>query len=279
MKIAVLLSCHNRREKTLMCLQMLFANRLPQSLTLHVILVDDGSSDGTSESVRATYPDVEIVKGDGTLFWNRGMHLAFSIAMSKGFDAYLWLNDDTFLFDDAIDRLFTYWQKDKSDSMHSNNLYVGSTRDVESEITTYGGLKRHGPIKRFRFDLVEPSVNMIACDTMNGNCVLVPDNVARKLGNLDPVFEHAMGDIDYGLRAHKLGCKILLLPGYFGFCSKDELCSLPEAESGRLVRLKWLLGQKALPPKSWMSLVRRHGGILWPLYWIQPYLWALIKRH
>ena len=44
-RIAVLITCHNRRVMTLACLDALVANRLPSAVTLAVILVDDGSTD------------------------------------------------------------------------------------------------------------------------------------------------------------------------------------------------------------------------------------------
>ena len=66
-------------------------------IDLNVYLVDDGSTDGTSEAVKKNFPQVNIIKGDGTLFWNGGMRVAFSKAMESEHDYYLWLNDDTIL--------------------------------------------------------------------------------------------------------------------------------------------------------------------------------------
>lgn len=41
-----------------------------------VFLVDDESTDGTSEAIKSEFPEVSIIKGDGSLFWNRGMYTA-----------------------------------------------------------------------------------------------------------------------------------------------------------------------------------------------------------
>ena len=94
-KVAVLLTCHNRVEKTLKCLSKLFGQQVDESVKVTVYLVDDGSTDGTGIAVKDRYPDINVIYGDGSLFWNGGMHQAFAEALKVGFDYYLWLNDDT----------------------------------------------------------------------------------------------------------------------------------------------------------------------------------------
>ena len=45
-----------------------------------IIFVDDGSTDGTAEAVARSFPETTILTGDGSLFWNRGMHVAFDLS-------------------------------------------------------------------------------------------------------------------------------------------------------------------------------------------------------
>ena len=59
--------------------------------------------------MRAEFPWVEVVVSDGSLFWCRGMHLAFETAFRKGFDHYVWLNDDTTLRNEALAGLLACW--------------------------------------------------------------------------------------------------------------------------------------------------------------------------
>ena len=110
--IAVLLTCYNRREKTLNCLKSLFNCQLPENHTLVVYLVDDDSSDGTSKAVRNDFPKVNVISGNGNLFWNKGMRLAWETAsQTNDYDFYLWLNDDTILDNNAIFQLLeTYYE-------------------------------------------------------------------------------------------------------------------------------------------------------------------------
>ncbi len=275
--VAVLVCCHNRREKTLACLTALFANRLPQGLTLSVILVDDGSTDGTGAYIRDQFPMVEILKGDGNLYWNRATHWAFARAMEIGFDVYLWLNDDTILFPAAVSSLVRTLREVREKGRPG--IVTGSTRDPVKNILTYGGLIANNRLRPFRYTLLEPQSEVLECHTMNGNCVLIPHEVAAIVGNLESRFSHALGDMDYGLRARKAGFKIFVIPGYVGICGRNAVAgtfkdrSLPLRE-----RLRKVMQPKGLPPDVWLLFTRRHAGILWPIYFVWPYLSIVLTR-
>lgn len=105
LSLAILMTCYNRRQKTLDCLEALRKQELLPNLVVQVYLVDDGSTDGTGEAVKAAYPGIKVLQGNGNLFWNGGMRLAFSEAMKSDYDYYLWLNDDTLLYPRAIQSL------------------------------------------------------------------------------------------------------------------------------------------------------------------------------
>ena len=274
--IAVLITCHNRREKTIACLKALYLSELPQEVRLEVILVDDGSTDGTPEAVRIDYPKVEILQADGTLFWNRGMHWAFDHAMKMDFDYYIWLNDDTFLYPNAIARLINTY--DQLTTRYGKKiLVVGSTHDNEGRLS-YGGSVASNKLRRFHYRKVWDAVEPVECHVINGNCVLIPQIIAGYLGNLDPVFEHAFGDTDYALRLRALGGRLFVAPGFFGECSNNPVENT-FLDRGLSLRERWLhiIGRKGLPPKSFFVFMRRHGGPLWPLRFYWPYVRLLLK--
>ena len=92
-KVAVLLTVHNRREKTLACLENCYRQidsmKGDDTYSFSVYLVDDGSTDGTSEAVLQTYPQTHVINGDGSLFWNHGMRTAWDAAAADEQDFYL----------------------------------------------------------------------------------------------------------------------------------------------------------------------------------------------
>lgn len=262
-RIGVVMACHNRREKTLAALRALAAQR-GDNAEVGVHLVDDGSTDGTSDAVRAEFPDAEILPGDGGLYWNGGMRVAFVAAQERDPDHYLWLNDDTVLDDTALRVLL------ETAAAQPDAIVAGSTRDPDTSELTYGGVHRPDRSRPLRFALVPPGDQPRECETMNGNAVLIPRAVARVVGNLEPAYRHGMGDYDYGLRARRAGCPVWIAPGTVATCARN-----PEAvPGGRPLRqeLARLADVKNLPARDWLVFSRRWAGPAWPVYWASPYV-------
>ncbi|MFN6569665.1 glycosyltransferase family 2 protein [Dendronalium sp. ChiSLP03b] len=271
-QLAVIMTCFNRRETTLNCLHSLYQ----QTKSFDVYLTDDGSSDGTSKAVKVFYPQVQILQGNGNLFWVGGMRLAFAEAMQKDYDYYLWLNDDTILESNTLERLLTIHQK-LLESGRENSILVGTTQDLITREASYGGAMKSRKWYSNKYEFLGSTEVIQECDTMFGNCVLVPRAVVKKVGNLDAAFIHSLGDLDYGLRARKNGCSIWVVPGYVGTCSKNSIRnSWVDTKLSVLERLKKVIQVKAFPLKPWTAFCRRHSGLFWVIYWFLPYLRAII---
>ena len=269
--MCALLTCFNRRETTLECLRALGANQCRELVDLWAVLVDDGSNDGTAQAVRAEFPWVEVVTSSGNLFWCRGMHLAFETALRTGFDHYLWLNDDTMLWPDALARLLACEAQLR---LHTDEpvIVVGSTADPVSGVCTYGGNRRPWRLRPFSVERVVPTADAQRCDTLTGNIVLIPARAAQRVGNLDPAFEHAMGDTDYGLRARRCGVELWVAPQMHGSCADNPPAgTYLDASLPLAIRWRRMLHRKGLPWRSWLVFTRRHTGVLWPLYFVWPY--------
>ncbi|MBZ5583965.1 MAG: glycosyltransferase, partial [Acidobacteriia bacterium] len=139
MRIAVLLTCYNRRQSTILCLTCLGKQELPPKTNIATYLVDDGCTDGTALAVSERFPGVRIVTGDGTLYWCGGMRRAWAEAMPANYDAYLWLNDDTLLVPAALKTLTAAYES--VTALGKAGIIVGSTCDPETGQLSYGGLR------------------------------------------------------------------------------------------------------------------------------------------
>ena len=255
--IAILLTVFNRKEKTIKCLHNIKAQSLPTDTKHDIYIVDGGSTDGTVETIKAQFPYVNIKTVDG-VFWNRGMIEAWKMAEEKSrngqkYDYYLWLNDDTFIYEDCIASLLRV-----SQSKEDKAIILGSTLDTQTRSKlTYGGRDETGNVARPSSD--DSPVRVVM---MNGNIVLVPHNVYEKLGTLSSYYTHARGDFDYGLRARKIGIELWQVGHPLGECDLhehiDAWCD-PEIPLKR--RWKLMHRPNGMPPMEIFHLENQHYGL------------------
>lgn len=253
-RVACLITSHNRKEKTIKCLDYLFAQKgIITDFLIEVFLVDDASVDGTSESVTNLFNQVNIIQGDGNLYWNRGMHLAWETAASvKDFEYYLWLNDDTFLYDNALQNLIAGAIMTKNES-----AICGSTFSLECQKISYGGNSIKG-------ELLIPNGKLQEAYSFNGNVVLIPKLVFLEVGNLDQRFPHAIGDFDYGLRIRIAQLRSYILGEFVGTCELNSKlpmwCCKDIPLKKRLTSLYSPLGNSH--PYYYFVFELKHYGIL-----------------
>jgi len=260
-KIAVLMTCHNRRAVTLKCLESLKAAR-NDAFELDVYLVDDGSSDGTGDAAAAAYPGLRLLRGDGSLFWCGGMRAAWSAALQEPHDFYLWLNDDTELERDSLVNLLNAYREFEGEA-HGRVIVVGRIVDARTERTAYGGYLRRNGLSRLRFRHLQPGERF--CDAMNGNCVLTPACAVRDVGLLSRKFRHGHGDLDYGLRAKSRGYRIVQVEQPVAYGERNIAYEDKQSQL-TLSNYKFILtNPKGLRPAEWYVFCRRHAGWMWPL--------------
>jgi GT2 family glycosyltransferase len=267
MRIAALITCFNRREKTLDCLRRLYAQHLPPGVSLETVLVDDGSTDGTGEAVLQEFPGTNVIAGNGSLYWCGGMRMAWKAAASRDPEFYLLANDDTLLDEDAVSQLL-----EVAPTPDARVIAVAAIRDPENGRATYGGIragKGH----------VQPSGRPEPCDTFNGNAVLVPRAVFREIGMFHPAYTHGMGDFDYGHEATRHGIRVIQSAEFLGTCARNpQRGTWRDRSLGRIKRLRILISPKGLPFREWMTFNRRNSGWRWPLKTLSPYVRVLLGR-
>ncbi|MBU2225723.1 MAG: glycosyltransferase [Gammaproteobacteria bacterium] len=308
LRIAVLITCFNRKEKTLRCLQSLvpqmkfplppslhFSQHLAQPLVEKVaqqaqltVYVLDNGDDGTFDAIEAAFPWVELSRGHANLYWNSAMRQVWQQALAGEFDFYLWLNDDVDLFADAIQRLLHSYLTQTPGA----GAVIGSMTAPHSKNSaltpTYGGRNRRSKLNPLAFGpVLMPTNESQPCTFINGNLCLIPQNAVAAVGVLSEHFSHGLGDFDYGLRLQKAGFNVFVAPGFYGECAVNPKAGsvldpqLPFAE-----RLTMLQRPNVMPPCSeWRFFVRCHGGPLWPLLWVKswgrqlfPAMWLWLRQ-
>lgn len=277
MKIAVLLTTYNRRQKTLSCLEQLFRQKLPLNTSLEVFLTDDASKDGTQEAVKIMFPQVHVFHGTGSLYWAGGMRSTWEHALKSDADYFLLLNDDTILHERAFEILLACKSVTAKPA-----VCIGSTIDDKGKVS-YGGNKLKS--KRFwRGYPVHSKNSYVHCDFANGNIMFVPREVVNSIGILSANYTHFLADYDYTLRAKKAGFDVVVAPGFLGSCVDDHGNNWMPQKSTLKQRLVYLKSPKGLAYKEYLKFISYHFPLSYPSaffkLWLKtffPFLWQTFK--
>lgn len=265
-RIAVLLTCHNRRQKTINCFRTLRAMECPPNVNLDYFLVDDGSKDGTAAAVQALVPNVHILQGNGNLYWAGGMRAAWKEAAQSNPDFYLLVNDDTEVVFNALQSVLAL-----SSDPSCATIVVGAICDPVTGNWTYGGTScDHANFQAGR------SRN---CRSFNANFVFIPRKVFQTLGIFHSAYTHGLADHDYGYAATRRGLSIRETTEFVGTCSRNSTQQTWRDRSlSRRQRFRLLKSPKGLPFREWFVYCWRNAGPLWPIRVVSPYLRILIGR-
>lgn len=264
--IAVLLTCHNRKDKTLECLKAFYEQEgLNSDYLAEVFLVDDASTDGTAVAIKDKYPLVNVIQGNGHLFWNQGMRLAWKTATkTKDYDFYFWLNDDTILDTNALVNLIEVYQNATALEQKEVLITAACRAEVGTESFSYGGRTDAGAVL--------PNGKLQSCTYINGNAVLIPKAIYKGVGNLSDDYTHGMGDFDYGLRALAAGFRSYTTTDYVATCPTNE--GIPGWCNPTLpLNKRWELlhSPRGLNINEYIKFRKKFWGIRWISFTIKAY--------
>ena len=208
--IYVVIPVHNRREITRSCLQSLYAQNDPNVV---IIVVDDGSTDGTSTMVETDFSQTHLLKGDGNLWWTGATNLGIKKGMELGNrdDLILLLNDDLIIKPG-------YFQSLRSAYESFPNSLIGSVvLEMDNpELIKEGGVhinwftaKYDSPnsgrqLSSYPEDYVEE------VDYLTGRGVLIPIKVFEAIGLYDDQTFKQCGDTELPVRAKRHGYRLLV---------------------------------------------------------------------
>lgn len=245
----IVIPVHNRRETTLRCLSEL--RSLGVLSWCRIVVVDDGSTDGTSTAVAREFPEIAIERGDGNLWWTGGIVRGMQRAVQENATYIFWLNDDTLPEPGAFEALLR--------ASRETGGIAGGVGYLPGEPTpAYAGYRRG--FWKLKAQL-QPGANTVACDALNGNLVCLPRAIVEKVGYPDAAsLPHGYGDFDYTLRAQRAGIPVSLV-------GKARAAAHPNLSTNYR---SWLLSDVPLA-EVWLGLGRRGSFIYQPA--MQRFYW------
>lgn len=208
-RVLAVVPVHNRKEATLRFLKQ-FSRLTTDGFSLDVLIVDDGSTDGTSDAIAAGYPDVLLVKGDGNLWWAGAVNVGFDYAVQKDYDFVYTVNNDIEISPDCLQTLY--------DTLRNRRDAVCSSVFVDNaDAIVCAGFRWAGALRGLREQYCglpwrDRFMNMmLEADSLSTKSTLIPSDIVRNVGHLDSKhFPHNHSDLEYFQRVKSRGYSLVV---------------------------------------------------------------------
>lgn len=204
--IYIVIPVFNRKEFTKACLESL--NRQTDK-RFKVIIVDDGSTDGTDEMLRTEFPEVEVLHGDGNLFWTAGVNMGIRHALKLGADKIMTMNNDVVVDERMIEQMYK-WHAQKPEAL------IGALElDAATGKPIFGGERLDwllGKTQQILEIIPEKErKGLHAVTHLPGRGLFIPRIVFEKIGLFDEDrFPHYIADYDYTHTARRAGFELFV---------------------------------------------------------------------
>ena len=216
----------NGKKNTLDCIESLKKIKI-SNFILTIVVIDNGSSeqlnleDGIFKTIK-----LKVIKIKQNLGFSGGHNVGIKYGLANGADYILILNNDTYVHKDFLEELLKVSEEDREIGIvvpkiyfapefefHKNRYskneqgkvfwYAGGEMDWKNVIGHNRGVDI---VDKGQFDLTEET------EIATGCCMMISKNVFEKVGMLDEKYFLYYEDSDLGMRAKKVGYKIMYSP-------------------------------------------------------------------
>ena len=212
-EIYIIIPVHNRKSYTRECLLSLHNQTFQDFIT---IVIDDGSSDGTSEMIQKEFPEVVLLSGDGDLWWTGAMNLGVRYVIENAtlHDYVLTMNDDVMVRPNYLEILLGCALKHTRSLIGSIALNNGNDAIIED-----GGIKINLYTAKFNWiargreykTVMDEGFSVIPVDVLSGRGTLIPAKVFQSIGLYDSInLPHYGADYEFSYRAKKKGYNLFV---------------------------------------------------------------------
>ncbi len=253
-KVSVILLNWNGGRYTIPCIESL---RKSSHHDLQIIVVDNGSTDGSDGHISRTFPETVVIKNPVNVGFAEGNNIGIRYALQEGADYVLILNNDTLVDREMIAELIAatrasddlvaacpkiYWLRDP------NRLwFAGSRANLWTGVFSHVGMNQ---LDSSRYGNVEE------IDFASGCCIFAPRRIIEAVGMFDARYFIYCEDVDWSVRCLRAGFRLLYVP-------KAKLWHVESGTTGDMTPQK-----RYLATRNNIWTVRKHAHPLQKLVFV-----------
>lgn len=211
--LAIVIPTFNRKE----CVDVLLAklaNQVGISINVHLIVVVDGSTDGTFDLLKTKHPNVSVVEGSGNWWWTRSINEGLKVAKERGYSNFLLMNDDTEIQEDFLTIMWNHYQRHENciigaisvTSQAPHKIFFSGIKSVN-----WASAKFHRNHKHFELYDSSTMSGVHKSVFLPGRGMLFSKSLLDRIGNFrDDKFPQYYADFDFSYRAYKAGFNVFV---------------------------------------------------------------------
>tara|TARA_B110000008_G_scaffold271928_1_gene304003 strand:+ start:1314 stop:2198 length:885 start_codon:yes stop_codon:yes gene_type:complete len=230
---------YNRLQHTIECINSIY--EFVQS-DFTITIVNDGSSDDSTNYISKHYPKINLIQADGYQYWTGAIRLGINniLVNAKKNDFVMTLNNDVTLSKNTITELLREARKNRKGLFNALSI---NSKDKETSI-------RSGSIMKSWFFNYTSSIysgilyneilsyQPVKVDLLTGRSILLPVEIFKEIGNFDAKsFRHYGGDDEFSNRASKAGWSLYVVPKAIVYVDQEATGLNPLSRSLSIIQL------------------------------------------
>lgn len=266
-KICIIIVTWNGKNHVLTCLRSIYAAK--HETEMHLIVVDNGSIDGSVSAIQSQYPHVEVVEAGENLGFTGGNNIGIRKALERGVDFVWLLNNDTQVDKNALSLINAFddirvgiagskiyfasgyeYHKERYGENDRGRVfwYAGGMIDWKNMYASHRGVDE---VDKGQYDETEETQFVTGCSMM------IRREVFEKIGLLDDKFFAYLEDLDFCLRAKAAHYRLMYIPKSVVWHANAGSSAVgSQLHQYYMTRNRMLLGFRYAPVRTKVALLR-----------------------
>ena len=274
-KVCVIILTWNHKKDVIVTVESVLKSDT-KGISMQILLIDNGSADGTPDEVEKLFPKVKIIRNSENLGFAEGNNVGMKYAFKKGFDYIALLNDDTIVDKNLIRNIvsehekcpdagaispkiyfakgYEFHKKYKASDLGKVIWYAGGVIDWEN---VYGSNRGVDEVDNGQYSKTSETEFATGCFAMYKAKAL------KEVGFFDGRYFAYLEDADLSLRMKKVGWKVLFSPEGFMWHKVSQSSGIGSGQNDYfLTRNRMLFGMKYAQLRTKFALLKESIKLL-----------------